>query len=627
MTILQKCMTHIVLLGMLLMAVIAWGQDLPPLAKSVSEVKTLHPVNDLLTPSVETAQRVAISRQVRDAQYFRYNGEVAQRLLGSPSAEGLSVNLPSVGRSKQKMTLDLVEVPASFYDYVVVTSSGGRYYGDATKGRHYRGVVRGKENESLVALSLYEGEMMGVVSVDGGNLNIGKLQGEDAHILYNDQDLASPPSFACDTPDDPSLPGYDREMLLGSHRSATSTSGKCVRLYYETEYDIYQNKGSVANVESYIMGLHNQVATLYTNEQIETRVSELKIWNTSDPYTATSTGSLLSQFKGQISSMNGNLGQLLTFRSVGGGRAAGFSGICNSNVDNSLSVSGIYSTYANFPTYSWSVMVVTHEFGHLFGSRHTHACVWNGNNTAIDGCAGFTEGSCSRPGYPSGGGTIMSYCHQRSVGINFSKGFGPQPGNVIRNRVANGDCLGDCGDPCPDDLAVTHDVPASSTDTQQANNTLTATNTIFGNATYSAGTRVVLAAGFYVVQGSYFRGHIEGCTPEGTRTATEPIAAVGSVGTEDVGTEALTSKAEAIPQGFAAFPNPTQGQIRLSYAFVAERQYTVTVHDIIGRPLLRREVSVQDNVIDLKGLTPGLYLLRFSDTEKEEVYMRKVVLE
>src|SRR5690606_31001667 len=68
---------------------------------------------------------------------------------------------------------------------------------------------------------------------------------------------------------------------------------------------------------------------------------------------------------------------------------------------------------------------------------------WNGNNTAIDGCY-TTEGGCSNPGIPSGGGTIMSYCHLTSAGINFSLGFGTQPGNVMRNRVSASGCLGEC---------------------------------------------------------------------------------------------------------------------------------------------------------------------------------------
>ncbi|MFZ1687818.1 MAG: fibronectin type III domain-containing protein, partial [Flavobacteriales bacterium] len=122
-----------------------------------------------------------------------------------------------------------------------------------------------------------------------------------------------------------------------------------------------------------------------------------------------------------------------------------------SNLDNSMCYSGIQSGYSAVPTYSWSVMVVTHEQGHLLGSRHTHACVWNGNNTAIDGCgpaAGYGyEGTCSGAPIPSTGGTIMSYCHLNAVGINFNNGFGPQPLAVITNNVNAAVCLSACSNP------------------------------------------------------------------------------------------------------------------------------------------------------------------------------------
>src|SRR5690606_2449176 len=87
-------------------------------------------------------------------------------------------------------------------------------------------------------------------------------------------------------------------------------------------------------------------------------------------------------------------------------------------------------------------MAMTHEMGHGFGSPHTHACAWNGNNTAIDGCgpaAGYSEG-CTGP-IPPEGGTIMSYCHLTGVGINFTLGFGDQPAALIRNTIDSKDCL------------------------------------------------------------------------------------------------------------------------------------------------------------------------------------------
>ncbi|MCB0659868.1 MAG: zinc-dependent metalloprotease, partial [Saprospiraceae bacterium] len=203
---------------------------------------------------------------------------------------------------------------------------------------------------------------------------------------------------------------------------------------------------------NYVTGLFNQVATLYANEQINVTVSDIVIWTSQSPYTSTTSSGMLSQFTAYRQGFNGDLAQLLSYQASGG--IAYLDGLCRSNPDYSMSYAGISSTYQNVPTYSWSVMVCTHEFGHLMGSNHTHACAWNGNNTAIDGCY-TTEGSCPNPGIPQGGGTIMSYCHLTSAGINLNLGFGPQPGNVIRSEVSNASCLTACSggsDTCNDGI-------------------------------------------------------------------------------------------------------------------------------------------------------------------------------
>lgn len=362
--------------------------------------------------------------------HFIYPEEVSfihfEKTTFTNLSEAILLTIPV---KNSQIQLEVIEVPTSFYDYSVITSDGQRLPGNKLI-KHYRGIVKEDPN-SLVAISFLEDEVMGLVATDAGNFNLSLDTRLGVHVFYNEKNLKQKMHFQCNTQDD-GLAYYDPEMLFRSSKSASHSVGDCVRLYFEAEHDIYQTRGSIAAVESFITAIFNQVATLYQNENIETSLAEIFVWTSVDPYTSYNLETLLQQFQTHRTNFNGDLGQLLTFRTgVGGGLAAGFNGMCNPNVSATLSVAMLQNNYETVPIYSWSVFIVAHEFGHLFGSRHTHACVWNGNNTAIDGCAGTTEGTCPVPGIPSGGGTIMSYCHWQDAAINFNNGFGLQPGNVF----------------------------------------------------------------------------------------------------------------------------------------------------------------------------------------------------
>jgi hypothetical protein len=338
-------------------------------------------------------------------------------------------------------------------------------------GKHYRGMISGQPG-SVASVSFFNNEIMALIShpAASGNIIIGKLDNQSTHIVYQDDQIASQFQTTCATQD--SGKRYTAAQLrgeLGQNRSLSD----CVRLYLEADHDIYLNKGSnVANVTSFVTGIFNQVGTLYANEQINTVISELVIWTQPSPYNGTTSIAMLNAFTAYRQGFNGDLAQLLSYKASGG--VAYIDGLCRPNPDFSMSYAGISSTYQNVPTYSWTVEVTAHEFGHLFGSQHTHACVWNGNNTAIDGCYA-TEGGCPNPGLPSGGGTVMSYCHLTSAGINFANGFGTQPGNVMRYEVTNASCLQECSgggngggsNPCTENVLTlelrTDNYPAETT--------------------------------------------------------------------------------------------------------------------------------------------------------------------
>ncbi len=564
--------------------------------------------NRLLQPNLSFS-RTTVEKTVSKASFFNYNSEEAALLLKQqPAVLSLTIN----NENGTPWVFDLVQADESFRDATVVTASGKEYPLSSFGAAFYRGVIRNQESESLVSVSIFNNEISGVISTKEGNFVLGKLNSNGEHILYNERNLAVKNPFSCFTPDAPLT--REEKMLQAQDIIVPNfpvVSNNCVRLYYETEFDMFTGLGNnVANVVNYVTGLHNQVASIYLNEGIKTPVSQIRVWDVNDPYNGTNTATLLTEFQNNTNAINGNLGQLLTFRNVGGGRAAGFAGICAANVDNSLSVSGIFNTFNNVPVYSWSVYVVTHEFGHTFGSRHSHACVWNGNNTAIDGCgptfgAQFQEGTCAIGPIPAGGGTIMSYCHLNNVGINFVNGFGPQPGDLIRNRVNNGACLAVC---CQVNVLIFGNFNNALTESGNWIASAGATNIANGvRVTLDAnptGGHVQLNPGFEAVSGSVFIAQpFNGCT------AGQPSIAQGPRVVQEEKAPAANPNVQGTDR-LQLYPNPAHEIIYILPPQKAGKIITIEVSDAQGRRLQLNTPNNSRPQINISRLKPGHYFIK-----------------
>ncbi|HAK78129.1 MAG TPA: hypothetical protein DCM71_14755 [Runella sp.] len=316
-------------------------------------------------------------------------------------------------------------------------------------GKFYQGIVKG-DNQSTASVSIIDGKISGIISQKTGNFNLGLEAKSGNYILFNEQELKQKSNFTCAAD---ALPVRVMGQNLVKETPVTSSLASnvacgSVEIYLEADSALFvQQGGTIANTVSYINSIFSKVATLYSNEGLSVVISEIKVWNTTDPYVGyTSTGDVLGAFRTTIgSSFNGRLAHFLSGRSLGGG-VAYIDVLCAKSYGHGVSAN--LSTYnPSLPTYSWNVEVITHELGHNFGSPHTQSCSWPGG--ALDNCYATEEGCPPGPA-PTNGGTIMSYCHLTSTGINFANGFGMYPGNLIRSRTQA--CLGSAV--APSNLAV-----------------------------------------------------------------------------------------------------------------------------------------------------------------------------
>ncbi len=348
------------------------------------------------------------------------------------------------------LDLELTRVSVTTNDFKVRSLSRNSIV-KTEEGLHYRGVVRGEE-ESFASISIFKNFVSGIIATAHGNLVLGPVRGESGkYILYNDADLLVKNNFKCGVND------YDSRFILKknlSNKIKTRSRGDMttdpIRIYFVADYQMYLDNGSSINqVANFILSMFNHVGAIYQNESIPVVISQIDVYDFADPYVNyTQSDAILLAFGANTQdNFNGDLAQLISTRNEQMGGIAWINVLCQSYDPNEnsgrFSFTDIDNDFLPYPLYSWTVMVVTHELGHNLASKHTHACVWpvlpGGGIGAIDSCYP-AEGTCFTTTQPKNNGTIMSYCHLNG-NINFLYGFGPLPGDTIREGYHLAVCL------------------------------------------------------------------------------------------------------------------------------------------------------------------------------------------
>lgn len=201
----------------------------------------------------------------------------------------------------------------------------------------------------------------------------------------------------------------------------------------------------------------------------------------------------------------------------------------------------------------------------------------------------------------SSGSPVLGYSDHLVISLHHC-GTCPNRGVPIQEIITNlGSNLPNNAIGCIANLVVTANVIAPNTDTRQAGNMITATNTINSGATgiYHAGAQVVFQSGFNAATGSNFRAYIEGCTGVF-------VARQASVIEEDIKED---NSVTVVKGGLSIAPNPNNGIFKVSIE--KPTQGTIEISDLFGITVLRTDFKDKNEFeIDMQQNPKGIYIVK-----------------
>lgn len=565
-----------------------------------------------------------LSRYVAKACYLDLDQPALSRLLAQPMRD-LALAIPvATGR---ELWVEVTQTSITAPGFRMETSSGKQNW-MAPSGLFYQGIVRGYPDATVV-VSLFERHARILITDASGVYLLGQLRdGSGRHILFSESQLQMQDNWVCDTPDTP-LPKREAGPTAPS---AALMGSRCVQVYVETDFQVYQDRGSEPiEVADYVFGVFNEAIAAYAAIDVKMEISALFIWDETDPYTAEDdTDGILTAFVAARPTFEGTLAHLITTRSMGG-LAHGIGGICsNAPGLGPYCMSGGLSSAdpAGLPTTSSTFIRVAHEMGHVLGSRHSHACVWGpANDAQMDDCGNvwattnLTDddgdgtidevdeaegGGCFDPNNPvapataNGAGTIMSYCHLTSS-RDLLNGFGDQPASVIRATIMGAMCLSeDCS--CEAFAHRTVNGAPIPSAVYQAALTITSSgeaNTAGGVVIFKAGESITLEPGFEA-EALFIAEIVPGLCDDIEKTS---IA---------VRNNPPEGSPEIQPEyGLRIYPNPTTRNLQVYGLTKATSGGNIAVFNALGQPMPLFIQQVDEGVyqIEVSAWPAGLYWL------------------
>jgi Metallo-peptidase family M12/Dockerin type I domain len=375
------------------------------------------------------------------------------RLLAKPGASGIKpvvrVDFPINTGEILPLKLESFSVITERTRFVVADASGERTL-PTPQVTLLRGAIEGQPG-SKAFLALSQGRSNGVVTLANGQQYFLTTEGANAGsegLITSANDIPQG-----DLPEGIELCGLDESApaQLSTISEAQNITNRGVKTSYiaidadSLFVEIFA--GDESAVTAYIVGLFGAVSSIYERDvDMRVKIDRVRLWSSGgEPYQSDDVGSLRNWWTGNEDLTGLNYVHLLSGRrDLPFGGIAFFSSACSASAYAiSGYLNGAFATpLENRSLNNWDVTVVSHEMGHNSGSGHTH----DSFTPPID--------SCGLGVPPTGGGTILSYCHiHTGYMTNIDLRFHNLVQQVIQDEIALGGCVFfDCNDNGIDDL-------------------------------------------------------------------------------------------------------------------------------------------------------------------------------
>ncbi len=367
------------------------------------------------------------------------------------------------------VALDLQRVePFAPNARLVVMEAGGPRALPIPDDVYFAGTVRG-EPDSRVLLVATTAGVRGLVAA-GGDVHRFGADAAGRHRSYAMADVpagaAPPPGDFCGNDFHPALTTAStharalRDLRATPQPLVPRAPGdlRQVDVAIETDQELRANFPSDDAALAYLADLVAASNVIYERDvAVRLRLSYVRLWSTTDPWTTDDTYDALIQFKNHWLDPQNDMPtvagswDLVHFVSAKGPNG----GIAYIDVLCGPLEFGLSQVFGDFdvtvPSLIWDVLVFTHELGHNLGSPHTHCY-----DPPIDRCYNQENGCYSGPVVSTSNGTVMSYCHLTTGGYdNIDLLFGERVNGVIDATVSAATCLdtvhSDCGNGALDD--------------------------------------------------------------------------------------------------------------------------------------------------------------------------------